>query len=48
MLRVHGVPTVSVRIPGGRVPRPSARNELDAMLLEQDIDALGPVDLTDA
>jgi hypothetical protein len=47
-LRVDGVFAVSVRIPGGRAPTPSPGNELGAMLLEEDFDALGAVDLADA
>jgi len=48
-LRVDGVFAVSVRISGGRAPTSSPpRNELGAMLLEEDVDALGAVDLADA
>ena len=47
-LRVDGVFAVSVRISGGRAPTPSPRNELGAMVLEEDVDALGAVDLADA
>ena len=46
--RVDGVFAVPVRIPGGRAPTPLPRNELGAMLLEEDVDALGAVDLADA
>jgi hypothetical protein len=47
-LRVEGVFVLSVRILGGRAPTPSPRNQLGAMLLEEDVDALGAVDLADA
>jgi hypothetical protein len=47
-LRLDSVFAVSVRIPGGRGPTSSPGNELGAMLLEEDFDALGAVDLADA
>ena len=47
-MRFDGVLTFAARIPRGCGPGPTARNEFGAVLFEDDIDALGAVDLADA
>ena len=48
MLRSDGVFAVPGDVPGGHVPRTPTLHEFVTNLLEEDVDALGAVDLTDA